>query len=654
MARRSSRKARPRPTEISPAATPSVPVPLWVTGFRAAIILLTTTWVFWPAMHGDWLWDDDTLIQTNAIVHASDGLSAIWFHPGTQVDFFPLTQTFEWLGWHLWGASTFGFHLLNLGLHIVSALLVWRIFRQLGLRWAWLGGLLFAIHPIVVESVAWMSELKNTLSLPLFLLAVTSWIDFEQRRRPRDYIAALAFFLLAMLAKTTVVMFPFVILLYAWYLRGRVTWRDLRVSAPFFVISIALGIVTLAFLNHHTHEVEVQIGGPLSRLACAGLSLAFYFSKCVVPIGLMPIYPRWLVDPPSLAQFLPWPVLFAVLGFLWTQRRGWGRHALLGLGFFLLLLLPFSGFFPGPYMRMTWVMDHIVYVPVIGLFIAALESLADRAPTQRLFLLGFFMAVAGCFLAGSHLYAGVFIDRLTYWNFAARQNPGAWAADNNIGTELVKAKRFPEGLAYLNLALQLHPNYYEAYADRGELRGLLGDAGAKDDLDRAIALEPEKASPYLDRGVFELAQGQPTDALRDLEQFRKMADHDISMRDYAALWIWIARSQLGDKATADSDLAAALADNWVSAPDSWVAQDARFLLGRLPEKDYLAAAAAVSDPEKAKDQFCEAWYYIGTKRLLDGDKTGAIAAFQFSLATGRIDFFEYVLSRATLQRLVSS
>ena len=261
---------------------------------------------------------------------------------------------------------------------------MWRLLGKLGVRLAWLGGLLFAIHPVLVESVAWIAELKNTLSLPPFLVAMCAWIDYDEHGKWTQYCLALGLFLVAMLCKPTMVMFPVVILLYAWWRRRRIGVQDLKASVPFFAVSLALGLTTLWFLHHAMAPQAVQLGGFLSRAACAGLSLAFYFSKFLLPIGLLPTYPQWTVGRPSLVQFLPWPILFGVLYLCWANRTSWERHALLGLGFFLLNLAPFVGFRAVAYMSFTWVMDHVLYIPVIGLIglVAAGLSWLDRPPAS--------------------------------------------------------------------------------------------------------------------------------------------------------------------------------------------------------------------------------------------------------------------------------
>src|SRR5476651_495166 len=209
--------------------TPSQPLsdPAPSRGMRllqAAVIVLAGWFAFSPALHGAWLWDDAMEVARNVNLRGTAGLERIWL--GTMnLDYLPVKSTVQWLGWQVWGAHVYGYHALNLALHVTSALLLWQLLRRLGLRSAWLGGLLFVVHPLTVESVAWISELKNTLSLPFLLLAMIAWVDYDAARA-RDpqgpaagpaYRRCLGFFLLALLSKSSGVMFPVILLLHAWW-----------------------------------------------------------------------------------------------------------------------------------------------------------------------------------------------------------------------------------------------------------------------------------------------------------------------------------------------------------------------------------------------------------------------------------------------------
>ena len=361
---------KPVEARASFAAT-SAPIP-WKILIQALVIVVAGLWVYWPALQGGWLWDDNVLITDNSALRGFRGLFEIW--SGGTIDYWPLTSTILWIGWQLWGNEPLGYHLCSLAFHICSGFLIWRLFSRLGLRWGWLGGLLFVIHPLAVESVAWISEIKNTLSLPLFLLACDAWLDAEEKKV--SYLRPALYYLAAMLAKTSTIMLPAVLLLYSWW-RGGVTRQDLKRIVPYLVVAIALGLVTI-----HYQSNQVALGGFVSRLIAASAVVFFYLGKFILPVDLLPIYPQAILGPRVL-QVLSLPALAGILFYLWTKRLAWGRHALLGFGFFLLNLLPVLGVLKMTYMLISPVADHLVYLPMVGLVglvVAGLEQLDERFP----------------------------------------------------------------------------------------------------------------------------------------------------------------------------------------------------------------------------------------------------------------------------------
>ena len=290
---------------------------VWI---RAALIALAGCWVFSPALRGPWIWDDDLYITGNTLLRSAAGLGKIWCSP-TGVNYFPITFTLQWLEWQAWGDNPVGYHCVNIGLHLLGSFLLWRLLFKLDIRHAWLGGLIFAVHPLAVESVAWISEQKNTTSLPLLLLATGAWIDYDRERSRGAYVTSVLLFLAAMLCKSTVAMFPFVLLLYAWWRRGRIGLSDLKASIPFFAVSLGLGLVTVWFERYRAMSgLEiVEAGGIFNRIAGAALAVVFYFSKSVVPFGLSLIYPPWTLGPLWLGQLLSWLLICAVSGWLWGE-----------------------------------------------------------------------------------------------------------------------------------------------------------------------------------------------------------------------------------------------------------------------------------------------------------------------------------------------
>jgi tetratricopeptide (TPR) repeat protein len=475
--------------------------PNWkLTLLRALMIVAAGFWVFAPTLHGDWLMDDDTYITQNALLNDPHRLWKTWFAPGSLIEYYPLTATVQAAEWSLWHMDTLGYHLVNLALHLMSALLVWLLLSKLGVRLAWLGGFLFAVHPIVVESVAWISELKNTLSLPPFLLAMCVWIDFDERRRPQDYLLSLGLFVVAMLGKISVAPFPLAILLYAWWKRDRVGWRDINLAAPFFVVSLALSSVcTLAATwfreAHWQPAITPELTGLGSRLVIAGLVLAYYLSKVLFPFEMLPVYPKWPDNPSAFASLLIWLALAALIFWFWHKRATWGRHALLGLGFFLINLIPVVAFIVARYENMVWSLDHLGYLPVIGLIglaVAGLGQLEDcLSQWERAGLVMSAAIVLALLAFESENYASKFAGPEKLWTYTVERNPTSWLVHNNLGDALLEHDRTAEAIEQYRAALQLNPNMEEAHNNLGVALREQGDtADAIEQFTLALQTDP--------------------------------------------------------------------------------------------------------------------------------------------------------------------
>ncbi|MCE0498518.1 MAG: tetratricopeptide repeat protein [Methylacidiphilales bacterium] len=487
----------------------------------AAVLLLAGLWIYWPALRGDWVWDDNLLVTRNLSLHSLDGLARFWSgKAGT--DYWPLTSTLLWIEWHLFGSETLGYHLVSLALHLTGGLLVWRLFDRLGLRWGWFGALLFVVHPLAVESVAWISEIKNTLSLPLFLLSLLAWLDFSERGARSRYWLSVFLFLAAMLAKASVIMLPAVLLLLVWWRRGRVTARDLGNLAPYVLIALALGLVTVAFQQHFGDQT-VGLGGALSRFALAGAVVFFYLGKFVLPVGLMPVYPAWVADPPPFWNLLLLPVLALALGFFWTRRQVWARHALLGFGFFLITLLPVMGFFRMAYHQISWVADHLVYLPMIGLaglVAGGFDLAAQRLPAAfRPVIFGAATLLVLGLAWGSHAYAGKFRDGDALWSYAIELNPDSSVAHNNLGDALSDAGRLSGVKNQYEEALKLNPAYPEAHNNLGnylvQTRHL---SEAEAEFQATLRLRPGYALAHYNLGGVYQQEGRMDAAIDEFEQ----------------------------------------------------------------------------------------------------------------------------------------
>jgi len=533
------------PTAMRPSGTG-----VWL---KAIVIIAAAGWIYWPALHGGWLWDDSEEITWNGVLRDPAGWWKIWVSPAG-VDYYPLKTTLQWLLWHVGGARPALYHLTSMGLHALSGLLFWRLLGKLGVHLAWLGGLLFVVHPLAVESVAWISELKNTLSLAFLLLAMLAYLEFDHREAkvagralshaqwPAPYYGlAVLCFACAMLSKASVVMFPCVILLYSWSKRGRIRREDVANSLPFFFVTILLGLVTYWFQTHRAMDEWTlpAVGGVASRFVAAGLAIAFYLGKSAFPVGQLPIYPQWPLHPHSPWQWLPWPILAALLAWLWTKRAGWGSPALLGLGFFLLNLAPVLGFLPMAYLHIAWVADHFAYISllgIIGLGVAAAGKLARLSSTAlarrlaatpsgelRPSVYGIAALVAGMFACESRAYAGWFRNEETLWSNAIRRDPSVWMAHNSLGNVVLKRPgRLDEAIAQYREAIRLKPDSAEANNNLGLALLHTGDLASRlpealELLERAVRLNPGNPGGHENLANALYTAGRLPEAVRQYE-----------------------------------------------------------------------------------------------------------------------------------------
>lgn len=476
----------------------STPTRHWLTEstlLKAAVIVLVSLWIYSPVSDADWHWDDDYLLTNNPAVQSPDGLPGLWIAPST-ADYFPLTMSALWLLWKFFGPDPAGYHTVSTLLHALSGLMLWNLLHLMRQRGAWFAALLFTVHPLCVESVAWISELKNTISLPLFLAAASFWVLFREKHSKGTYLAALGFFLLSMLAKSSCVMFPVAILLYTWWRENRLTVRDIVASAPFFLVSLLLGLVTLHFqLERAIGDEPIPIGGIASRFAIAGTAILFYLSKIAWPHPLLPSYPQWDMNPPVAFDFLPWAVLIGGFVWLWTLRKTWGRDALMALGFFIVMLVPVLGFVPMSFMRISWVSDHFIHIPMIGIIAwigAGAARLLEFHSDSSAQLLRVGAAIVAATLAvASHTYAGAWLNEDTLWTHTLKYNNDSWQAHNRLGAMKFNRGENSAALIHLREAVRLRP-------DLAETQNNLGSAVlAQKDTKNAIRhfMEARRLSP---------------------------------------------------------------------------------------------------------------------------------------------------------------
>lgn len=327
-------------------------------------------------MHGGLVWDDDDNITRSELQSAS-GLYRIWFDPTATAQYYPLVHTVFWLEHKLWGNAYLGYHLVNVLWHTLAVGLLYLILTRLKIPGALLATAIFAVHPVMVESVAWMTEQKNTLSAVFYLGALLMYIEFDESRGSSRYFIALALFALALMTKTATVTLPVALLVIFWWQRGTLSWqRDVRPLMPFFALSVACGLTTVwverTYLRGDSASYELTY---LQRSLLAGRDIWFYLSKLAWPANLSFTYFRWTIDP---AQWWQWTFSIAAIAttfVLWLIRKRW-RAPLAGWLFFCGTLFPVLGFIYMYMFTYTYVADHLQYLAALGMIVLVSAGIA--------------------------------------------------------------------------------------------------------------------------------------------------------------------------------------------------------------------------------------------------------------------------------------
>jgi tetratricopeptide (TPR) repeat protein len=484
----------------------------WRPFLSALMLLLLVGAAYYPALRGDFLWDDDANIIKNVPLRSLDGLRRIWFEPGATQQFYPVTHTSFWLDYHLWRLHPAGYHAENILLHALSAILVWRILLRLKVPGAWLAAALFALHPVCVESVAWITERKNTMSCVFFLgavmMAVRFWLPDEKPAGSGDkppaaiapwkfYWLTLAFYLCALLSKTAIVGLPGVIVLLLWWKRRGPSLRDAVLLLPFLVLGLAGSLITI-----HIEKNNLGAGGEawafslVERCLIAGKAFCFYIGKLAWPHPLMFMYPRWEITQTEWLAYVPAAAVLAFLGILWWRRNSWGRPALMAIGFFVVLLFPVLGFFNVLFFYYSFVCDHFQYVAMIGplaLLAAGVTTILQRWEKAKPWLKPAICALALLALGAlSWQQTRVYTSLDALWRDTLDHNPRSWMAHDNMGRILSNQGKFADAAAHYQTALELHPTDYVAWNNLGL------DAFRQNDPDEAIGDFTRSLSIYPD------------------------------------------------------------------------------------------------------------------------------------------------------------
>jgi len=480
----------------------------WIWGL---ILILSVILAYTPVWQAGFIWDDDAHLTANPCIVGSLGLKEIW--TTSAADICPLTLTTFWAEHALWGLGPLPYHLVNVLMHGASAVLLWRVLRSLGVQGAWLGAALWALHPVAVESVAWITEMKNTESGLFFLLSI---LFFVRWLRSRDldgrtgwnYTLTLIFAALAMASKSSTVILPVVLCLCAWWMEGRWRWRNVARLLPIFLMSIAASALSIwtqgLALAQAVTDPQLLRTWP-ERLATAGDAVWFYLGKLLWPHPLITIYPRWQIDTTQWVSYLPLLAVIVILSIFWLKRALWSRACFFAFAYFIAALLPVLGLIDNPIFRFSLVFDHFQYLGSIGPLALAGTGLAwfadfiiPKKPWLQSTLCAGLLLILGM---ASWQRTWAYESQETLWTDTLAKNPNSWLGHCNLGLALFQKGQVDDAIAQYQKAVEIYPNYVAAHYNLGNAllqKGQLDTALAQ--YEKAVEIDPNDAAAHINLG----------------------------------------------------------------------------------------------------------------------------------------------------------
>jgi len=488
----------------------------------AVILAAVTILAYRPAWHGDFLWDDDAYIINNELLTAPDGWQRIWFSLDSPSQYFPLTYSTFRIEHALWGLNTTGYHWVNLLLHVANALLVWAALARLKIPGAWLAAAIFALHPVQVESVAWITELKNVLMAFFFLLTLLAWIVFLDERTKRSwlfYCLALVLYVLALSAKATACTLPAAMFLILWLQKKPINRGRLVQIVPFVVLAIAMGLLAVWWERYHqgTSHAVFPFLSPIERILVASRAVWFYLSKLIWPSNLTFIYPRWNISPAHLLDYIWLLAGVGVCVAIYFLRPYVGRGVEVAAAFFVATLSPVLGFIMLFTFRYTFVADHYQYLACIGpiaLASAGIASFADTVKQYRAVIVSAALFLLASLATLTWRQAGTYSNIEVLWRKTLARNPECWMAHTNLGLVLFQKGRLDDAIAHYRSALQMQPDWWDAEYNLGTAllrKGQVDEAILH--CERAVGMRPTDPDARVSLGNALLQKGRIDDAI---------------------------------------------------------------------------------------------------------------------------------------------
>ena len=511
----------------------------WLWGL---ILMLAVILAYMPVWQAGFIWDDSVVLTANPCIVGPLGLKEIW--TTSAADICPLTLTTFWIEHALWGLGPLPYHVVNLLLHGASAVLLWRVLRGLRVQGAWLGAALWALHPVAVESVAWITEMKNTESGLFFLLSIlffVRWLRAKELGRRSggswNYALTLLFAALAMASKSSTVILPVVLCLCAWWMEHRWYWRNLARVAPIFLMSIAASALSIwtQGLQLATVTDPQWVRTWPERLATVGDAVWFYLGKLLWPHPLITIYPRWRIDATQWVSYLPLLAVIVILSIFWLKRELWSRAWFFAFAYFMAALLPALGLIDNFIFRFSLVFDHFQYLASIGPLALVGTGLArysdliiPKKPWLQLTLCAGLLLILGM---ASWQRAGVYESQETLWTDTLAKNPNSWLGHNNLGLAFLRKEQWDEAFMHFQKSLEINPNYVEARSNLGLTlfqKGQLDEAVAQ--YQKALEIDPNSLVTHANLGNALFKKRQLHEAIAQYQKASEIDPNSFAIR----------------------------------------------------------------------------------------------------------------------------
>jgi protein O-mannosyl-transferase len=542
------------------------------TGAGAIFLFAIVVLAYLPALSAGYVWDDDALLTANRNVQSLKGVVQTWTNPRANPDYYPLTHTSFALEYQFWKLAPLGYHLDNILLHAANAILVWFILRRLAVPGAWVAAAIFALHPVQVEAVAWVSERKSVLggffcllAMLLFLRVTLAGEDLSTRRRRLLYGLSLACFALALLARPVVMAAAAVLLLLVWWKKGRLARGDVFRIAWYWALAAVVAPVTVwVQYNHVGASGETFSFTALERVLIAGRTLWFYASKLAWPHPLIFCYDKWAIDTGAWWQWLFPAGAAAAMAALVLLRKRICLGPLVGVGVFVVMLSPALGFLNVYWHRYYFVADHMQYLACVGLIALAVSGAARLR--ARIRPTPWFAAAVALGVLGwlTWQQCGIYKDEETIWKATLRENPESAMAYNNLGNLRTEQGQLAEASDLYRKALRFRPDFSEPHHNLGLLHDKKGeyDQGLLE-FGQALQLKGRNAESLVGRGNIYVHMGDDERAIRDFDAAVALAPYFVDA--YICRGIAFARQKRYDRAVSDYGEAIRLAPDSVKA-----------------------------------------------------------------------------------------